>query len=95
MRVLLPVRLAGLLLLPFLLQGCVLLAAGAVAGSGAFAYYNGWVARDYHASVSQAYEASLGACQTLDLQVTKKEKQLASASIDAKDNKTDVWINVK
>ncbi|MDK2955133.1 MAG: hypothetical protein PWQ57_629 [Desulfovibrionales bacterium] len=84
-----------LLMAPLLLQGCWFLAAGAVAGSGAFAYYNGWVARDYNTSVSSAYEASLQACSSLGVKVTKKEKELASASITGKDGDSDVWITVK
>jgi hypothetical protein len=85
----------GLLMAPLLLQGCWFLAAGAVAGSGAFAYYNGWVARDYNTSVSSAYTASLQACSSLGVKVVKKEKELASASIMGKDGDSDVWINIK
>ncbi len=90
-----PARFAPLLLLLGLLQGCWFLAAGAVAGSGAFAYYNGWVARDYQATVPAAYEAALSASKSLGLVVKKKGKELASASVSAKDNDTDVWINIK
>lgn len=77
------------------LSGCVVLAAGAIAGGGTYAYISGWGERTYNVDIADAYDAALAACSRLDLPVAEKARSLSDASVKAHDGDTPVWIKMK
>ena len=77
-------------------SGCAILAAGAVAGGGTYAYVSGWGERSYAVDLDKAFDASMAACKRLDLTVEKRSRSLSDASIKAHDaDDTSVWINLE
>jgi hypothetical protein len=77
------------------LSGCMVVAAGAVAGGGTYAYISGWGEQSYNVDVADSYDAALRACSALNLHVESKSRSLSDASISAKDGETPVWINME
>ncbi|MCK9240870.1 DUF3568 family protein [Desulfocurvus sp.] len=77
------------------LSGCMVVAAGALAGGGTYAYVSGWGEQTYNVDVADAYDASLRACSALGLYVEEKSRSLSDASVSAKDGDTPVWIKMK
>jgi len=75
-----------LLLLSFILQGCVLLAigTGAAAGAGAVAYIKGELQTTYAAPLEQAYQATLNALEDLDYRILSTQKDGTEGEIEAK-----------
>lgn len=77
------------------LSGCVVVAAGALAGSGTYAYLYGWSEQAYNVDLPDAYDAALDACSALNLPLEDKARSLSDASIKAHDGDTAVWIKLK
>ncbi|WP_461211086.1 DUF3568 family protein [Desulfocurvus sp. DL9XJH121] len=77
------------------LSGCAVVAAGAMAGGGTYAYISGWGTKTYNVDISTAFNAARGACNSLGLSVTKTERHLSEAEIEAKDGDSSVWIDLK
>ena len=74
-------------------SGCAILAAGAVAGGGTYAYVSGWGEQSYAADLSKTYDACLTACSRLNLDVEEKSLNLSDASIKASEaDGTSVWF---
>lgn len=77
-------------------SGCAILAAGAVAGGGTYAYVSGWGEQSYAVDLDQAYKASLSACRRLKLTVEEQQQNISSASIKAHDAEdTSIWIRMQ
>lgn len=77
------------------LSGCVVLAAGALAGGGTYAYISGWGERSYNVDLPDAYDAAERACSRLGLPIEEKGRSLSEASIKAHDGDTPVWIKME
>ncbi|WP_028586969.1 DUF3568 family protein [Desulfocurvus vexinensis] len=77
------------------LSGCMVVAAGAVAGGGTYAYISGWGEQSYNVDLADAYDATLRACSALNLHVEEKSRSLSDASVSGKDGDTPVWIKLK
>ena len=76
-------------------SGCAILAAGAVAGGGTYAYVSGWGEQSYAVDLDKAYKATLTACRRLKLTVTEQQQNLSDASIKAHDaDETSIWIKL-
>lgn len=75
-------------------QGCAVVAAGAVAGGGTYAYVTGNLVRSYNTDIDSAYEASLRAARGLNLRVEKREVNLTSGSISGKDQDRSFWVSL-
>lgn len=88
-------ELLGCLVIFFLLNACAALVAGGAAGGATYIYTKGWVERDYEADLDQVYSAALQATDGLGMTVVEKNKQLASADIQAKKGEQDYWIKME
>ena len=75
------------------LSGCAVVAAGAMAGGGTYAYISGWGTKTYNVDLDKAFEAALDACDDLNLSVQKQARHLSEAEIEAKDGESSVWID--
>lgn len=80
------------------LAGCagVLLAGGAAAGVGTFAYINGELQSSEKATMDQLWAATLQAAQGMQLRIVREEKDALNARLHAKgvENK-DIFIKLK
>jgi len=76
----------ALLSLSLMLEGCVLLVAGAAGGAGAgtVAYVKGELKATYAAPLERTWKASLEALESLDIQVSRAEKDDAGGTIEAR-----------
>ncbi|NJB66364.1 formylmethanofuran dehydrogenase subunit A [Desulfobaculum xiamenense] len=77
------------------MQGCAVMAVGAVAGGGTYAYVTGNLERSYNADVDSVYESTLRAARRLNLTVEDKEINLSSGSISGKDQDRSYWVRFK
>jgi uncharacterized protein YceK len=77
------------------LSGCAAVVAGGAAAGGTYYYVTGWLNKDYNAGIEKAYSAGIQGCNDLGLSITKREKNLTNASIDAKDGDRTVWITME
>jgi len=85
--------LTGLLVLAaFVLQGCVVAAIGA--GAGTVAYVMGDLEAFESADIDKVYDAGLAAAEDLELNVTQKSRDALSATIVARDAQ-DKKITIK
>ncbi|GAB6176195.1 hypothetical protein JCM16814_10860 [Desulfobaculum senezii] len=85
--------LAVLCALP-LMQGCAVVAAGAVAGGGTYAYVTGNLVRSYNADIDSTYEATLRAARRLNLRIDKRVINLSSGSVSGTDQDRSFWISL-
>ncbi|MFB3789432.1 MAG: DUF3568 family protein [bacterium] len=80
------------------ISGCagVLLAGGAAAGVGTFAYINGELQSSEKATMDQMWAATLEAAQGMQLRIIQQEKDALNARLHAKgtENK-DIFIKLK
>ncbi|MBN1850375.1 MAG: DUF3568 family protein [Deltaproteobacteria bacterium] len=94
----LKMRYISLIAVVLFLTSCVpvVFFAGTVAGIGSYKYYQGVLTVVYEAPYIDTWEATLKAVDNLKMQIKKKEHDLTSAKIVAKqaDNKT-VTISLK
>jgi len=74
-----------LVCMSFMLQGCLLLAAGAGAGAGVatVAYVKGELKTTYAASLNRTWEATLSALKDLRINVYSSKKDATEGSIEA------------
>jgi len=74
----------------------VLLAGGAAAGVGTFAYINGELQSSEKATMDQLWAATLQAAQGMQLRIVREEKDALNARLHAKgvENK-DIFIKLK
>jgi len=70
-----------LICMSLMLQGCLLLAAGA--GAGAVAYVKGELKTTYAASLNRTWEATLSALKDLRINVYSSKKDAIEGSIEA------------
>lgn len=80
------------------ISGCagVLLAGGAAAGAGTFAYINGELQSSEKATMDQMWAATLEASQDMQLRIIQQEKDALNARLHAKgvENK-DIFVKLK
>lgn len=76
-------------------SGCAVVAAGAIAGGGTYAYISGWGQQNMNSDISEVFDAALDACAKLDLPVESQSRSLSDASIKAHDGDTPVWISLE
>ncbi len=92
------VYMIGLFIFTLNLTGCAgaILAGGAAAGAGTYAYINGELRTTEKASLDRLWKASLQAMDSLELNVTNKDKDALTARIKATgSNDKDIYINMK
>lgn len=90
------VYMIGLFIFTLNLTGCAgaILAGGAAAGT--YAYINGELRTTEKASLDRLWNASLQAMDSLELNVTNKDKDALTARIKAAgSNDKDIYINMK
>lgn len=77
-----------ILSLNLIVQGCMLLAAGAGAGAGAatVSYIKGELQTTYPTTLDKTWEATLAALRDLDVKVVYTERDKISGNIEAKRN---------
>jgi hypothetical protein len=74
-----------LICMSFMLQGCLLLAAGAGAGAGVatMAYVKGELKTTYAASLNRTWDATLSALKDLQINVRSSKKDATEGDIEA------------
>ena len=86
-----------ILLLNLMVQGCMLLAAGAGAGAGVatVSYIKGELQTTYPTSLDKTWDATLGALKDLDVKVVYTERDRINGNIEAKrSDGTKIKINL-
>jgi hypothetical protein len=88
--------LATLLLSAMLLcsAGCGALILGGMAAGGTYVYFDGQAKGTYEATLQRSYDATLAACKALDIPVTSRSMDGASAKIVGKLSGDTVYITM-
>ncbi|WP_029893418.1 DUF3568 family protein [Desulfohalovibrio reitneri] len=83
-----------LLVAMLLLSGCAAVIAGTAAVAGTWAYMDGWLKRDYYASVENTLEASALACEDMGYRVTDRSFEPDEAEVRAENDEERVWVDI-
>lgn len=84
-----------LALVALLSTGCAAIILGGATAAGTYSYVAGQMNSAYNVNLETAYQASIAACDSLDLPIMEQQKQLSQAKITANDSGRDVWISLR
>jgi hypothetical protein len=77
-----------------ILSGCAALVGGAAAGAGTYVWTQGSLEREYQASLDETYDSTLQALENMGMTIESQEKDVATASIEARTDQTTYFINL-
>lgn len=76
--------------------GCAAFLGGAALTAGGYQYFQGRFQTDYRHPYEQVYDATLASLEQNNISVTKADKDVAGASIEAKrPDGTNVWVDLR
>jgi uncharacterized protein YceK len=93
-RIMISVLTMAVLSCALILSGCGALVGGAAGAAGTYAWTQASLEREYQAGLDQTYEATLQAIEEMGMTIEEREKDIASASIEARMADTSYFISL-